>query len=171
MSTTPVVLRDAVSRDLPAVSALLREAYAEYVRDVPPERREAASAYLAEVADVWSRVGTSELVVAEVHGRIAGAVTFYPVASAEGHGWPQGWSALRLLGVDPADRGRGIGRMLTEECLRRARARGGAVLGLHTTEGMVVAKGMYERMGFVRVPEYDFDPSPSIQVIAYKLDL
>jgi|SRR5437867_552218 len=171
MSTLPVVLRDAEPADLAAASALLREAYAEHVTDVPPERQQAASAYLADVADVWSRVGTSELVVAEVDGRLAGAVTFYPVASGEGHGWPQGWSAIRLLGVGPADRGRGIGRMLTEECLRRARALEVPVVGLHTTKGMAVAKAMYERMGFVRVPAYDFHPSPSIDVIAYKLDL
>jgi ribosomal protein S18 acetylase RimI-like enzyme len=171
MSTLPAVLRDAVPADLPAASALLREAYAEYVMDVPPERRQAASAYLADVADVWSRVDASELVVAEVDGRLAGAVTFYPPGSPEGEGWPQDWAAIRMLGVSPAQRGRGIGRMLTEECLRRARARGAPVLGLHTTESMAVAKAMYERMGFVRVPGYDFHPSPSVDVIAYRLDL
>jgi len=30
---------------------------------------------------------------------------------------------------------------------------------------------MYERMGFVRVPEYDFHPAPGITVMAYRLQL
>ena len=44
-------------------------------------------------------------------------------------------------------------------------------LGLHTTEKMSVARGMYERMGFVRVPEFDFHPAPQVVVMAYRLDL
>ena len=45
-----------------------------------------------------------------------------------------------------------------DECLRRSRQLGAHTLGLHTTELMAVARGMYERMGFLRVPEYDFHP-------------
>lgn len=36
---------------------------------------------------------------------------------------------------------------------------------------MHVAKGMYERMGFIRIPEYDFHPAPGVVVMAYRLDL
>jgi hypothetical protein len=35
---------------------------------------------------------------------------------------------------------------------------------------MAVARGMYERMGFVRVPAYDFFPGPGVEVLAYRLD-
>ena len=58
-----------------------------------------------------------------------------------------------------------------DECIRRSRAMGSRALSLHTTRAMDVARGMYERMGFVRVPEYDFHPSPDVVVIAYRLDL
>jgi glutamine synthetase len=30
---------------------------------------------------------------------------------------------------------------------------------------------LYERMGFVRVPEFDFHPAPEVVVMAYRLDL
>jgi hypothetical protein len=30
---------------------------------------------------------------------------------------------------------------------------------------------MYERMGFVRVPEHDFHPGSGIVVMAYRLDI
>jgi hypothetical protein len=36
---------------------------------------------------------------------------------------------------------------------------------------MTVARKMYEDIGFVRAPEYDFQPTPGIEVTAYRLDL
>jgi GNAT superfamily N-acetyltransferase len=168
MTETRVTVRDAGPEDLAEVSALLGGAYAEYF-DMPAEG--AAAEYLANIGDVWSRLGSSELIVAEEAGRLAGAVTFFPDARGDGDRWPEGWSAIRLLGVRPDMRGRGIGRVLTQECLRRARALGATAVGLHTTDFMAVAKAMYERMGFERVPEFDFLPGPAIHVIAYKLDL
>lgn len=171
MTGTPFVVRDARSEDLAEASALMREAYGEYFEDIPADAEQMAAEYLADIGDVWSRLGDSELVVAEEDGRLVGAVTFFPDGSVEGHGWPQGWSNIRLLAVRPEARGRGIGRVLTEECLRRARALGATAVGLHTSESMAVAKGMYERMGFARLPELDFHPGPTVHVIAYKLDL
>jgi ribosomal protein S18 acetylase RimI-like enzyme len=58
-----------------------------------------------------------------------------------------------------------------DECVRRCRERGIATIGLHTTETMDIARRMYERMGFVRVPEFDFHPAPGVVVMAYRLDL
>jgi len=36
---------------------------------------------------------------------------------------------------------------------------------------MRVAMRMYERMGFVRAPDLDFHPDPSVAVKAYRLEL
>ncbi len=47
-----------------------------------------------------------------------------------------------------------------EECKLRARNMGASWLGLHTTEVTQSARRMYERMGFVRVPESDFRARP-----------
>jgi hypothetical protein len=58
-----------------------------------------------------------------------------------------------------------------QEGIRRARSLGASCLNLHTTDMMQVAMRMYERMGFVRVPEPDFHPDPSITVKAYRLNL
>jgi len=60
---------------------------------------------------------------------------------------------------------------LMEECIRRCRKQGIATIGLHTTEMMDVARRMYEKMGFVRVPELDVHPGPGVVVMAYRLDL
>lgn len=53
-----------------------------------------------------------------------------------------------MLVVDPAARGQGIGRRLTEACLDRGRRDGAEVIALHTSPAMDVALGLYLRMGF-----------------------
>jgi ribosomal protein S18 acetylase RimI-like enzyme len=48
---------------------------------------------------------------------------------------------------------------------------GARELGLHTSASMRAAMRMYERMGFVRAPEYDFRPPGAELVEAYRLPL
>lgn len=165
----PSNVRDAGVEDLDQVSLLIRDAYQEYQANFSPEVWER---YSRDIMDVRSRLDTSELIVAENSGRLVGAVTFYPNTSpSDQGGWPAGWTGIRLLAVHPDARGMGIGRVLMDECLRRSRLLSATALGLHTTELMGIARGMYERMGFVRVPEYDFQAGPEVVVLGYRLDL
>jgi GNAT superfamily N-acetyltransferase len=160
-------LRDARPDELDRVALLLRDAYLEYEKFLP---RDAWEYYLNDIMNVRGRLGAADLIVAELGGELAGSVTLYLKPSGEA-GWPAGWAGVRLLAVHPSCRGRGIGRALMDECIRRCRQRGIVTLGLHTTMMMEVARGMYERMGFVRIPEYDFRPRPETVVMAYRLDL
>ena len=159
-------IRDARSEELDAVSAVIAAAYEQYAPVFPSEQWRA---YADDIANVRSRLNEADLIVAERGGRIAGTVTFYQDGSSGG--WPEGWAAIRLLAVHPDSRGPGIGRALTEECIERCRERGIATVGLHTTEAMSVARGMYERMGFKRVPQFDFRPSADVVVMAYRLEV
>jgi ribosomal protein S18 acetylase RimI-like enzyme len=164
-----VSLRDARPDELDAIGEMMVAAYAEFV---PPSHPPEWRAYEAEIRDVRRRLATAALIVAADGERLAGAVTYYPDATKETNvPWPASWAVFRLLAVHPEARGRGIGRLLTEECIRRARATGRAAVGLHTTHLMNVARAMYERMGFVRVPELDFFPMPTFRVMAYRLTL
>jgi ribosomal protein S18 acetylase RimI-like enzyme len=83
----------------------------------------------------------------------------------------EGEAGMRMLAVDPAHQGRGVGRALTEACLERARAAGRRRLVLHTGEWMPAARHLYEGLGFRRVPELDFSPVPGIDLLAYALEL
>ena len=174
MSSTPstgeIHIRDARPEEREAVAAVTLAAYAELARVMEP----AAWAGLdGAIRAALASDAPAERIVAERHGQVLGAVALYPPAFdaygglAEHAPWPE----LRLLAVAPSARGLGIGRMLVEECVRRARRMGAAELGLHTSKSMQVAMGMYERMGFVRAPEYDFQPEGGELVKGYRLPL
>jgi ribosomal protein S18 acetylase RimI-like enzyme len=159
-----VSIRDAAPGELEAIEHLVKSAYEEF-QPLMPEF--AYGRWMASIeAAIHSRAGM--LVVAEMDGQLQGAVKFFPDASQAAMGeWPPGAALIRILAVWPQARGQGFGTLLTEECLRRARALRIPTIFLYTGTFMLAAQHIYEKLGFKRVPELDRDPGP----IAYRLDL
>ena len=58
-----------------------------------------------------------------------------------------------------------------EDGIRDKLVTGVQTCALPISELMGIARGMYERMGFVQVPEYDFQAGPEVLVLGYRLDL
>ena len=112
-----ISVRDAEPEEHEAIRGLLEAAYRQFASAMPAAIYDR---YIADILDLEPRVRAGSLLVAERAGRLLGTVTFYEEASAQGVGWPPGWAGLRALGVDPAVRGRGVGRSLMEACLDRA---------------------------------------------------
>jgi len=79
-------------------------------------------------------------------------------------------AGIRYLAVKPERRGGGIGRSLTAYCIGRARELGKSAVILHTTRAMPTAWAMYERMGFQRCAEIDFQQG-TLEVFGFRLDL
>ncbi len=64
-----------------------------------------------------------------------------------------------------------LGELLTRACLDVARAEGVARVILSSGTWMRAAHRLYERLGFVRVPERDWSPRPDVRLLAYELVL
>src|SRR5687767_8480077 len=78
---------------------------------------------------------------------------------------------FRMLVVDPAAQGQGIGELLVTTCLDRARAAGKRRMVLSTDTRMTAAHRLYRRLGFTRLPERDWNPEPGIDLQVYARDL
>jgi ribosomal protein S18 acetylase RimI-like enzyme len=64
---------------------------------------------------------------------------------------------IHLLGVKPEFRGKGLGRRVVTAALELAKAGGHSKLLLCTQIGMKSAHRLYESLGFIRVPDRDFN--------------
>ena len=130
--------------------------------------------YAEVLADVARRAGDAVVLVAveDTDETVAGCVTFVPDHTSP---WAElvepGESAIRMLAVRPSGQGRGVGRLLVEHCIESARQQGSDALVLHSTPRMEAAHRLYDRLGFVRVPERDWFPAPDIPLLAFRLDL
>jgi ribosomal protein S18 acetylase RimI-like enzyme len=146
------------------VAELTIGAYARLGLDVGP--------YRAELADVGGRAAAAEVLVA-VHGtRIVGAVTY---VSDRDNAYAEfddiDAAGIRMLAVDPAAQGAGIGAALVDACVARAIAAGRRRVVLHSTAEMAAARRLYRRLGFQRAPERDWRPQPHVALQGYILAL
>jgi len=111
--------------------------------------------YRASIADVASRAREHEVWVAEdlTDGSILATVA---TPRPGGHLSPLGAEGevdFRLLAVDPAARGRGIGELLTRHVIELARQRGADRVVMNSGPRMLAAHRLYHRLGFVRLHE------------------
>jgi GNAT superfamily N-acetyltransferase len=166
-----MLIRDARPEDRDAIREVTLAAYEEYAVLMPGFW----DGYRQNIIVSLDEVGSAEQLVAEHHdGAIVGTTLLYPprrmkISRSDSLDMP--WPEVRLLAVAPLARGRGVGAALMQECVRRVRKTGGRVLSLHTTDMMHAALRLYERMGFVRALEIDFQPAPGVRVKGYRLDL
>jgi ribosomal protein S18 acetylase RimI-like enzyme len=150
-------IREATPEEYAEAGRVTAEAYREFVRpgDDDWER------YLLRIADVEARADQTTIMVAVEDDRVLGSLTLEldgrvrdgeeehrPLDPVEAH--------IRMLGVDPAARARGVARALMEVSETRARAAGKTFMTLHTTPRMQAAQTMYERLGYRRLEDRIF---------------
>jgi len=130
------------------------DSYREFAREGDPDW----PVYLQRIADVRGRAALALVLVAIEDGRILGTVTLEldgridddhgTLASDEAH--------IRMLGVHPDARGRGIGTLLMDACEERARTVGRTLITLNTAGQMEAAQRMYGSLGYERGEDWRF---------------
>ena len=165
VSSAVFTIREATPAEYEAIGDLVVRAY----RGVG----ETEESYFDELRDVAARAAVVPVLsaVGEESGRVLGAVTFVPGPGPFHEGEFGDAASIRMLAVEPEARGRGIGRALVEECIRRARADGRSRISLYTRPFMTAAHAMYEGLGFERVRDLDWEFDPGEWLYAYAKDL
>ncbi len=129
---------------------------------------------LANIGDQTQKPQTELLVAVNQADKLGGGVVYFNDMQYYGSGGTatkeKNASGFRLLAVDPELRGLGIGKILTEACIEKARQSGNKQIIIHTTKAMQLAWGMYERMGFKRSTDLDFMQG-ELPVFGFRMEL
>ncbi len=143
-----IEVRVAQPDEYATAGAITAAAYREFAREGSADWDD----YLRKIEDVADRAPRTTILIATGSGRILGSATLeLDGRTDDHHGTLEPHEAhIRMLGVDPDARGRGVGRALMRACEERAIAAGRSLMTLDTTARMAAARRMYEELGYVR---------------------
>jgi ribosomal protein S18 acetylase RimI-like enzyme len=128
-----VEIRDARPEDAPALTALVRRAYAPYVPRIGREPAPMASDYSALIAAERVRVAIRS-------DALVGLLVTMPYSDH---------LLIENVAVDPEAHGRGVGAALLAEADRETEVRGLSELRLYTNAAMTENLEYYPKRGFV----------------------
>lgn len=142
------IIRPITPEDDAALAAILRHNLRQFHLDIPgtayfdPEVDHLSAFYLAQPRRAY-------FVAADSRGQVLGGAGLAPFAPIPG------WAELQKLYLSDAAKGRGLGRLLTQTVLDRARQAGYQTLYLETHSNLQAAIALYEKMGFQPIPRPD----------------
>ena len=164
--TVGVTVRGVRPDEHSALASLTLSAYEALLGD------DMDDGYRVELADVTARAAVSVVLVAVDAGeQLLGGVTYLPGPGPLAPFDDPCEAAIRYLAVAPEAQDRGVGATLITACVERARSEGKARISLHTTAPMTTAQRLYQRAGFRRDPDHDWEIEPGLLLLAYVLDL
>lgn len=166
----PVTVRLAVPADYARVGELTVRAYAAdgFIDDEH-------AGYAVRLRDAAPRAEQAELFVAARRDpatgldEVLGSVTYCPSGSPYRELAEPDEGEFRMLAVEPAARGLGVGRALVVRCLDRSREQGFQRVVICSLPEMVTAHRLYRSLGFVRDPSRDWSPAPGVTLLAFLL--
>lgn len=168
-----IVVREALDNEHKALGELMARVYANLEGFPKPEAQPGYYEMLRNVGCFTEKPGVKLLVALRGEKLLGGLVHFADLAHYGAAGKvtsEKNASGFRLLAVDPAARGLGLGRLLMEKSIELAREAGHGQVIIHTTESMPVAWAMYAKRGFQRSEDLDIVQN-NYQVYGFRLAL
>ncbi|WP_216914845.1 GNAT family N-acetyltransferase [Nocardia noduli] len=160
-----VAVRTASVAEYDAVGELTVEVYVGegYVRADTP--------YAAQLADARHRGAAAQILVAVHAGRVVGSLTVARPGTDYAEIARAGELEFRMLAVSKAARGLGAGTALVRTVIETAAAEGFHAVVLTTMPAMAEARRIYDRYGFVPVPERDRTTDTGEDLTVLRLEL
>ena len=174
MNSSNYIIRNAFSSEFTAIGKLLISVYSQL--DGFPKEDEQPNYYkmLANIGDFTNHPETELLVAVDNNNTILGAVVYFNDMQYYGSGGiatqEKNSAGFRLLGVNNNARGKGIGKLLTQECIRKATENNLNQVIIHSTLAMQTAWKMYENIGFRRSEDLDFMQG-ELAVFGFRLNI
>lgn len=172
MSKQDYRIRNAEPDEFEEIGKLMIKVYSQL--DGFPKENEQPEYYkmLANIGEITEKPGAELLVAVSFENKIAGAVVYFGDMKYYGSGGTatleKNAAGFRLLAVDTSMRRKGIGKLLTTECIRKAKEKKMYQMIIHTTKAMQTAWKMYEKFGFKRSEDLDFMQG-DLQVYGFRL--
>jgi ribosomal protein S18 acetylase RimI-like enzyme len=162
-----VALRRAAPSDFPDVLRITRDAYlhaGHFTADHP---------YMSVLEDVEHRAEHAQVWVAEAAGQVVAAVTLTFAGQPYSEIATAGELEFRMLAVDPACQGGGVGRAVVRKVVDHARQLPGIeAISITSATFMERAHRLYESLGFRRAPERDWHvPGEDVLLWVFRLEL
>ena len=162
-----VAFRRAAPSDFPDVRRITRDAY------VHAGHFSAEHPYMDVLDDVEHRAEHAQVWVAESGGRVVAAVTLTFAGEPYSEIAVDGELEFRMLAVDPACQGNGLGRAMVGKVVEHARQLPGIeAISITSATFMERAHALYESFGFRRTPERDwYVPGEDVLLWVFTLQL
>jgi len=167
-------IRNAHPSEFPQIGNLMVNVYSQLAGFPKPSEQPAYYQMLANIGQLTEQPSIELLVAVNPSNQILGGVIFIGDMQDYGSGGTatqeKNAAGFRLLGVSPLSRGLGVGKLLSQACITKARILNRQQVVIHTTEAMKIAWGMYEKLGFVRSEDLDFMQG-QLPVFGFRLSL
>lgn len=162
-----IEVRRARQDELPAAGDVVVAAYLNDLR--------VSDWYAGRLRDAASRAQQALLLVAvdQGDGSVLGSLTYARGGDRYAQLAADDECEIRMLGVAPDSRGRGVGELLVRAAMAQGVVDGAVRMLLSTQTEMEAAQRLYERLGFVRRPDLDWVPEQDtrVQLISYERSL
>lgn len=146
----PLNYRSGSQADRQALHELALLSFSSHKARLSPDNWAALQANISNEERFTALLNMSRILVCCHNNKIVGAAYLIPSGNPT-EVFDKEWCYIRMVGVHPDFRGRGIGRTLTTQCLILAKQSGEKTIALHTSEIMNDARHIYESMGFKMV--------------------
>jgi len=152
---TDLTYRKANLSDFDKLKSLGKESYSEFSEVLTNDNWMKMNSFLENDDNLNKLINQSTVYVCEKESDIIGMIYLVPSGNPT-ELFQKNWSYIRFLGVNTKFRGNGIGKKLTDLCLKYAKETNEKHIALHTSDFMNSARAIYEKKGFKKTEEIEF---------------